>query len=227
MQISEIFYSIQGEGPKQGLPTVFVRTQGCSVGCHACDTSYSWHSRAGFTMDISDVMSRVVRAGGDCRRLCITGGEPLDQMSETAALVRMASRVYGYEVEVETSGCIEITDIEMGLWPCSFIVDVKTPSSGVSDKNVSQNLTRLRNGPGDAVVVVVDNEEDFEYGAVYIRKYLSDVSVPVFWHPNWYAENVTSLMCQMVRWLQKEGQPTWRLGYQLHKLIWGGETRGV
>jgi 7-carboxy-7-deazaguanine synthase len=220
MQVHEIFYSIQGEGPNQGLPTIFVRTQGCTVGCRACDTTYSWYPRAGFTMGPGDIMSRVSTVGGDCRRLCITGGEPLDQMEEVEALVQLATRVWGYEVELETSGCIEINP----EWPCRYILDIKTPSSGVEDKWVEKNLEYLF--AKDSIVAVIADKEDWKYVTEILLRQKCWLP-PVYFHPDWYVEDRAALMRDMVEWLKKAGQSNWRLGFQLHKLIWGGEARGV
>ena len=52
-RIAETFYSIQGEGATAGLPAVFVRLQGCTVGCGWCDTKYSWDPAAGREVDLS------------------------------------------------------------------------------------------------------------------------------------------------------------------------------
>jgi len=99
--VSEIFLSIQGEGPSAGTPAHFVRLQGCSVGCHWCDTKYSWDAAAGRVTPADRIWSEA-RALGEASLLVVTGGEPL----EHAGLVRLLEQ--GLErwprVEVETSG---------------------------------------------------------------------------------------------------------------------------
>src|SRR5678815_6049615 len=75
-RIAEIFFSIQGEGPTAGLPAVFIRLQGCSVGCRWCDTKYSWDPAAGRAVDLDELMSQA--RSYPCRRVVITGGEPLE-----------------------------------------------------------------------------------------------------------------------------------------------------
>jgi organic radical activating enzyme len=101
MRISEIFLSLQGEGPSAGTPAHFIRLQGCDVGCHWCDTKYSWEFAGGRELPAAAACDEA-RALGDAPLLVVTGGEPL----EHAGLAELLSR--GLErwprVEVETSG---------------------------------------------------------------------------------------------------------------------------
>jgi organic radical activating enzyme len=99
-RIAETFHSIQGEGATAGLPAVFVRLQGCTVGCGWCDTKYSWDPAAGREVDLSALLDEV--AGFSCRRVVITGGEPLESPLFAGLAAALAAR--GYAVEVETAG---------------------------------------------------------------------------------------------------------------------------
>ncbi|HUK64320.1 MAG TPA: 7-carboxy-7-deazaguanine synthase QueE, partial [Dongiaceae bacterium] len=100
-RISEIFLSIQGEGPSAGTPAHFLRLQGCDVGCAWCDTRYSWPVEGGEAMDETELWSRA-RALGESPLLVVTGGEPL-QHPALAALLGQALERWP-RVEVETSG---------------------------------------------------------------------------------------------------------------------------
>jgi len=102
MQVAEVFYSIQGEGVTAGLPAVFVRLQGCSVGCSWCDTKYSWDPEAGSAVDLDALVEEV--SAYPCRRAVVTGGEPLE--SPSFALLLKALGVQGFTIEVETSGTV-------------------------------------------------------------------------------------------------------------------------
>lgn len=220
MRISELFFSIQGEGINQGFPTVFVRTQGCSIHCSNCDTPYSWHPKSGYEMSLGDILRECERIGGGCRRLCITGGEPLEQAAETDALVKLAARVYGYSVEVETSGCVCISEER---WPCSWVVDIKTPSAGVADKNIGNNLKRLDWNYGDCVVAVIRDKTDFDYVVDFAGTWLSGLC-NLYFHPDNSVEDLPGLMKDIATWLKKEhSAKNWRMGYQLHRLIWGAQ----
>lgn len=69
-----VFATIQGEGALLGLPTVFVRLAGCSVGCPQCDTDYRVHER----LTAREIRSRVEAVRGSAEWVWVTGGEPAD-----------------------------------------------------------------------------------------------------------------------------------------------------
>lgn len=100
-RISEIFHSIQGEGPSAGTPAHFVRLQGCGVGCHWCDTKYSWDAGAGRELAAEQIWVEA-RGLGEAPLLVVTGGEPL----EHEGLGRLLEQGLEHwpRVEVETSG---------------------------------------------------------------------------------------------------------------------------
>lgn len=132
IKISEVFLSLQGEGLYAGEPTCFIRFQGCNLfpnGCTYCDTAYA-QGNGGQEMPVEDIVERV-RALSPLKRcwVCITGGEPLNQLEGLEALVE-ALNSYKYRVEIETNGTIPkpswygIVD--------SWSADIKCPSSGVT-----------------------------------------------------------------------------------------------
>jgi 7-carboxy-7-deazaguanine synthase len=169
-------------------------------------------------MALGDILRECERIGGGCKHLCLTGGEPLDQTLETEAFVKLAARVYEYSVEVETSGCVLLPEER---WPCSWIVDIKTPSTGVSDRNIGCNLQQLDWNHGDAVVAVIHDRIDFEYTIDFADKFLNNF-VNLYFHPDSSVADFSGLLKDLATWLKKEhGPKNWRMGYQLHRLIWG------
>ena len=100
-RVAEIFYSIQGEGATAGLPAVFVRLQGCTVGCVWCDTKYSWDPGAGRAVDLDALIEEI--SVFPCRRVVITGGEPLESPLFTPLLRALGGT---FTIEVETSGTL-------------------------------------------------------------------------------------------------------------------------
>ena len=102
VRIAEVFYSIQGEGVTAGLPAVFVRLQGCSVGCSWCDTKYSWDPEAGSAVELDTLVDEV--AAYPCRRVVVTGGEPLESPMFAPLVDALGGR--GFTIEVETSGIV-------------------------------------------------------------------------------------------------------------------------
>jgi 7-carboxy-7-deazaguanine synthase len=101
-RVAEVFYSIQGEGATAGLPAVFVRLQGCSVGCAWCDTKYSWDPEAGSAVGLDQLVDEA--SAYPCRRAVVTGGEPLESPMFLLLLRALAAR--GFSIEVETSGIL-------------------------------------------------------------------------------------------------------------------------
>lgn len=101
IRISECFHSLQGEGPSLGTPAHFLRLQGCAVGCHWCDTKYTWDAAGGREALLEDVFTELLRLG-DAPLLVVTGGEPLSHPGIRDVLAAALER--WERVEVETSG---------------------------------------------------------------------------------------------------------------------------
>jgi 7-carboxy-7-deazaguanine synthase len=126
-RVAEVFYSIQGEGATAGHPAVFVRLQGCSVGCGWCDTKYSWDPGAGREIALPSLVDEV--AVFPCRRVVVTGGEPLESPLLPPLLRALIAR--GYAVEVETSGVLPPPEV---LGAVQWNVSVKLAGSGVPEE---------------------------------------------------------------------------------------------
>jgi 7-carboxy-7-deazaguanine synthase len=101
-RVAEVFHSIQGEGVTAGAPAVFVRLQGCSVGCEWCDTRYAWDPEAGREVELPALLAEV--AAFRCGRVVVTGGEPLESPLFPSLLAALLGR--GLAIEVETSGVL-------------------------------------------------------------------------------------------------------------------------
>ena len=100
LKVNEIFYSIQGEGPHTGMPAVFVRLAGCSMGCDFCDTRYAFAQ--GTEMSLQDIVARM--ESYPCRNVVLTGGEPTEQdFPPLASLLKKR----GWTVHMESNGAHE------------------------------------------------------------------------------------------------------------------------
>ncbi|MEA3187458.1 MAG: 7-carboxy-7-deazaguanine synthase [Chthoniobacter sp.] len=126
MLISEIFYSIQGEGELTGVPSVFVRTAGCNLRCTWCDTKYSSWSPEGDEMGLEEIVERVARF--PAKHCVLTGGEPMIArgLGELAARLRGL----GKHITIETAGTIAPNGIECDLASISPKLASSTPAAG-------------------------------------------------------------------------------------------------
>jgi 7-carboxy-7-deazaguanine synthase len=210
MRVTEIFFSIQGEGTRAGLPCVFVRFTGCDLRCVYCDTAYAFHG--GAEMTEAAILEEVERHPG--APVLLTGGEPMLQRG-LPALAR-ALLALGREVLVETHG-----QRPLGELPDEVvrIVDVKTPDSGEVAVDLGY-LARLL--PHDEVKFVVSSEADFAWSREVVRRHALEGRTHVLFSPVWGKVEPREL----ARWLLESGLRA-RLSLQVHKVIWGAEARGV
>jgi 7-carboxy-7-deazaguanine synthase len=103
LKIAEIFASVQGEGLRQGEPTIFVRLSGCKLRCSFCDTKHAW--TGGQTLAIADIVARIEILGKrfPADWICLTGGEP---MLQAVGGLASALKKTGWKVQVETNGTV-------------------------------------------------------------------------------------------------------------------------
>lgn len=210
LRVNEIFFSLQGESTRAGLPTVFVRLTGCPLRCGYCDTAYAFHE--GATRSIGDVLAEVARH--PARTVCVTGGEPLAQRNCLALLTALCDA--GYSVSLETSGAIDIAPVDPRV---SRIVDIKTPGSGEADKNRWENLPLL--APHDEVKFVLVDRADYEWARQVMARHAIDRACTVLMSPSYGQVSPADLAA----WILADGLPV-RMQLQLHKVLWG-EKRGV
>lgn len=205
LKLTEIFLSIQGESRSVGWPTVFVRLTGCPLRCSYCDTAYAFHG--GHWWDIDAVLVEVARHGA--RHVCVTGGEPLAQKRCLRLLERLCDA--GYRVSLETSGAVEVDAVDVRV---QRVIDIKTPGSGESERNLPEILDQLR--PDDQLKFVICDRADFEWSRDLVRsRGLSDCCEVLF-SPS-HGQLAGS---ELAEWLLAERLPV-RFQTQLHKQLWG------
>ncbi len=212
MRITEIFFSLQGEGLHAGLPTVFVRTTGCPLRCSWCDSAYSFYG--GERLSVDEILDEI--EGYPTERVCFTGGEPLVQKDAVGFVQRLLDD--GYEVVIETSGSLDLSDY-VDMQPREALclsVDVKCPSSSMTDENKLDELARLE--AHDQVKFVIGSEDDYAYARDVMREH--DTDAQWLMQPVWGA-NETWLAEQVL----EDGLDV-RFSIQMHKLLWG-EKPGV
>lgn len=205
LRLTEIFFSLQGEASRAGLPTVFVRLTGCPLRCLWCDTTYSF--TGGEASDIAAVLAEVGKY--PARQVCVTGGEPLAQRDCLPLLSALCDA--GYDVSLETSGALDIAPVDPRV---SRIMDLKPPDSGECARNRWENLACLN--ARDEIKIIIASPGDYEWAREQLRERRLDSLCPVLLSP---AQGLLEPV-QLAEWILADGLNV-RFQMQLHKLLWG------
>ena len=209
LRINEIFYSIQGESSRIGMPTVFVRLTGCPMRCTYCDTAYAFHD--GQQKEIEEIIQEIKKF--DSNYVTVTGGEPLAQKNCIELMNQLCE--LGYQVSLETGGALDIKDVHSKV---KIILDIKTPKSNEDKNNFWPNLANIK--PNDEIKFVIQDFDDFTWSIDIIEKYQLNQNQILF-------SPVYNVLAseQLAEWILKH-QLNVRLQLQLHKILWG-EKKGV
>jgi len=250
MQIHEIYTTIQGEGPFVNRPTVFLRTQTCSVECSYCDVKETWPSRPELEKSIDEILLQTLKL---CKQtgtnlLCLTGGTP-EEVPGILELIE-ALQEKGLIVSLEASGAISLKS----FWHVnSIVMDIKGPSAGkkafdATKTVIKDNLDlmvsrRAGNYKYDMLKCVVATTDDLDFYLEVLDDY---AFLPVGFSPMFTPKNESSVMRIMAellftpdriitdipkKWLpyrEKLKKFTNRqLNLQIHKMIWPDLTAHI
>jgi len=205
LRITETFLSLQGEADAVGWPTFFVRLTGCPLRCRYCDTAYAFHG--GEWRTLARIVDEARQSGA--RHVCVTGGEPLAQRQCLTLLTVLCET--GFEVSLETSGAIDASTVDDRV---VRVIDVKTPGSGESHRNLDLALQNLR--PRDQLKFVICDRADFEWSRERVRTERLETRCQVLFSPS-YQQLAAG---QLANWILADRLPV-RFQIQLHKLLWG------
>jgi 7-carboxy-7-deazaguanine synthase len=205
LRISEIFYSLQGETSRVGLPTVFIRLTGCPLRCNYCDTAYAF--TGGQNMTLRAILDEVQRY--PTRYVTVTGGEPLAQKN-CHVLLRLLCDA-GYRVSLETSGALDVSGVDKRVMK---VLDIKTPASGEVEKNLWGNLESLN--ADDEIKFVLCDEADYIWACKILRERKLAERSEVLFSPAQGQLSPTDL----ADWVLRDQLPV-RMQLQLHKILWG------
>ena len=205
LNITEIFYSLQGEAKEVGIPTVFVRLTGCPLRCNYCDTAYAF--KGNNPLSIQHILDEVAQY--NAQYVCVTGGEPMAQSNCLKLLDSLI--VSGYNVSMETSGSIDITPVNSRV---SIVMDIKTPSSTEEHQNRYENLPILKSK--DQLKFVIASRSDFDWCTEILDNH--EVESEILFSPVY--ESLKPV--QLADWIL-EKKLNVRLQVQLHKILWGDQ----
>lgn len=211
LKINEIYYSIQGESTKAGLPCVFIRLTYCNLRCTYCDTEYAFYE--GYDKSIDSVIEDVKKY--NCNLVEVTGGEPLVQNESLELMKRLCDE--GFEVMLETGGSLPIEPVDKRV---QIILDLKCPSSGMLKKNMYENVDHLK--PVDEVKFVIGTREDFEWSKEQVERYKLNEKCPVLFSVVFGDLEPLTL----VNWILEDKLDV-RFQLQMHKFIWEPDKKGV
>jgi 7-carboxy-7-deazaguanine synthase len=210
LKVYELFYSLQGETSRIGLPTAFVRLTGCPMRCTYCDTAYAFSG--GSNMDIAEIMQKVAEFG--TKFVTVTGGEPLAQKESYALLKSLCDA--GYSVSLETGGAIDIAPVDERV---SVILDIKTPDSNEEKNMLWKNIVHIKSK--DEIKFVLCSRADYDWAKQKLSELQLSEKCPILFSPSYHSLSAETL----ADWVLQDKLPV-RMQLQLHKILWG-EKQGV
>lgn len=205
LQITEIFYSLQGESNTAGMPTVFVRLTGCPLRCGYCDTEYAF--TGGEQQTLAEIMQQIANHG--CKRVTVTGGEPLAQKRCHELLAMLCDA--GYQVSLETCGALDISKVDPRVVK---VMDIKTPGSGEEEGNLFANIGYLSST--DQIKFVICDEADYIWSKQVLERGGLAGRAELIMLPAFGQQDAT----QLAEWILRDRLPV-RFQMQLHKQLWG------
>jgi|HubBroStandDraft_6_1064221.scaffolds.fasta_scaffold90235_2 7-carboxy-7-deazaguanine synthase len=227
MKISEIFYSIQGEGILAGVPSVFVRTTGCNLRCTWCDTPYTSWNPEGRDYSIDEIVWDA--RGFGARHVVVTGGEPM--IADGIVELTHRLKVSGLHITIETAGTIH-KDVACDLMSISPKLANSTPYERGAGRWAAQH-DRLRYQPD----VLKKLMQQFEYQLKFVVTSPQDYAeIESMLQETGADRNRVVLMAEGVDAVTIHGRAVWiteickregfRYSPRLHIDLWGNR-RGV
>lgn len=228
--MNSIYRATEGEGIHIGIPQIFVRFQGCHIGCVNCDSKETWDFDPATITTLDDVMEKIEVLSQDIiKRVSITGGDPLhpSHIPSVIELIRELKK-RNYFINIEAAGTRVVKEVFDAVDFISF--DVKTPSTQV--KTSSELLLKFINEYGDKAQIkaVVADKKDFEtvYEAFHFVKTSGGKVVPWCLTPCFEpAEKFPMMRFQYVVKLNEDFGLPFRVIGQQHKWMYGAEAKQV
>lgn len=193
LPIMESYFTIQGEGYHSGKPAYFIRTGGCDVGCHWCDTKDSWPMDGYPILSIEKIVEETIESGA--QSAVITGGEPV--MYNLAPLTELFM-TKNIKVHIETSGAYELT----GFWDWVCLSPKKTvpPHQGI-------------HACANELKIIIHNHDDFEWAEEHAQKVGKECKL--YLQPEWGVAK--EMIPDIIDYIKNNQQ--WAISLQSHKYL--------
>lgn len=205
MKISEIFYSLQGEGPQTGMPAVFIRMSGCNLDCAYCDSKYAKH---GQKKTIPSIVKEVNQH--NCPNVILTGGEPMIQ----PRLMSLIKELGDKNIFIETNGTI-YNPSTTGY--ATFIVSPKLQF--MTDK-YKETIKKFDNINATFKFVVKTRKHFFN-----VKEFCEELNIKsnVYIMPQGITKTkIVKRSLSIQSWI-KEFAPNFRLSFRLQILLYGNQ----
>lgn len=216
-KVVEKFISINGEGSRAGQLAAFIRFPYCNLNCSYCDTKYANGNDAKYDLLTCEEILNYLKEN-KVINVTLTGGEPLLQNDIKDLIEQLIN--YGYSVEIETNGSIDISPFINDRRPI-FTLDYKLPSSNMENHMNLDNYQYLNKN--DVIKFVIGNIEDLNKAKFIINKYNLLDNVKVYFSPVFGKIDPKEIVDYMI----KHHLNKVNLQLQLHKFIWDVNQRGV
>ena|SRR5215467_2408054 len=226
LRLTELYPSIQGEGPHTGEPTVFVRFGGCNMRCPGwpCDTQHAiepsmWRNDP--IVEVVDLLGQIQELPGD--NICITGGEPTMQPAEHLSDLVSGLLQMHYTIDMFTNGSLHpFAEWTRDSSVC-IIMDWKLKGSGEWQTGVELRLQNLQTlTTKDAIKFVIKDDDDFKE-AIDMWHALKGMTSAVFWVGTAWGHYKEA---DLVKRVLEEDLP-WKVNIQVHKYVWPGVEKGI
>jgi 7-carboxy-7-deazaguanine synthase len=227
LKISEIFYSLQGEGMLTGVPSVFVRTSGCNLRCVWCDTPYTSWWPEGAEMTVRQIAEECART--PARHAVVTGGEPM--IAPEIRALTQTLREMGLHITIETAGTV-FAEVACDLMSISPKLENSTPREREGGRWAAQHerlrrqpevIRRLMAAHPYQLKFVIAAPKDVEEAAALVREVEGDPSRVVLMPEGTRPEILRERGLWLAEICKERG---WRFGSRLHVELWG-DRRGV
>ncbi len=219
-KVVENFVSINGEGTLAGQLAVFIRFQGCNLNCSYCDTAWANETNCDFIEMTKEEIAEYIKSTG-IYNVTLTGGEPLLQ-EYIKDLIEYLLENDALTIEIETNGSVDLATIKLITSEnLKLTMDYKLLSSDMERHMCINNLILL--GKKDTIKFVAGSLEDLELAKSLINQYNLIQRTNVHISPVFGKINPDTI----VEWMKDNSMNRVTLQLQLHKVIWGMDTKGV